>query len=144
MLEKKILRAGDELCGAFSVRIEVFVEEQRFSRELEIDETDKIAGHVLFLDDGKPVATGRAFPDVDNPGEYIFGRIAVLKPYRKTGLGQTVMAALEDFARENGAVSASLGAQVRARGFYEKCGYEVYGDEYLDEYCPHIHMRKSL
>lgn len=144
MLEKKFLRAGDDLSGAFSVRIEVFVEEQKFSRELELDEIDKTAGHVLFLDEGKPVATGRAFPDADKPGEYIFGRIAVLKPYRKTGLGQIVMAALEDFARENGAVSASLGAQVQAREFYEKCGYEAYGEEYLDEYCPHIHMRKKL
>lgn len=144
MLEKKIVRAGGDASGAFLVRMEVFVEEQGFSPELEIDGLDKTAGHVLFLDDGKPVATGRAYPSADKPGEYILGRIAVLKPYRKTGLGQKVMTALEDLARENGASSVSLGAQCRARGFYERCGYAAYGDEYLDEHCPHIHMRKAL
>lgn len=144
MFEKKILRAGDGLSGAFSVRMQVFVEEQGFSSALEIDETDNIAVHVLFLDDGNPVATGRAFPSADKPGEYVFGRIAALKAYRGTGLGQMVMAALEAVARENGAHTATLGAQVRARGFYEKCGYEAYGEEYLDEYCPHIWMRKAL
>lgn len=144
MFEKKILRAGDELSGAFAVRTEVFVREQGFSQEIEIDETDKVACHVLFLDNGTPVATGRAFPNADKPCEYILGRIAVLKPYRKTGLGKTVMAELEDIARDNGAASVSLGAQLQAREFYKKCGYVAFGEEYLDEHCPHIHMRKPL
>ena len=31
-----------------------------------------------------------------------------------------------------------------ARPFYEKLGYWASGEEYLDEYCPHIHMEKEL
>lgn len=38
----------------------------------------------------------------------------------------------------------ALSAQVRVRPFYEKLGYTASGDEYLDEYCPHIHMEKEL
>lgn len=29
-------------------------------------------------------------------------------------------------------------------GFYEKNGFQAYGEEYLDEFCPHIHMEKRL
>lgn len=38
----------------------------------------------------------------------------------------------------------ALSAQVRVRPFYEKLGFTASGDEYLDEYCPHIHMEKEL
>lgn len=141
---KKILRGGDKLDGAFEVRLEIFVKEQGFSEELEFDGLDAVASHVVFYDDGKPVATGRAFQSADKPSEYILGRIAVMKPYRGTGLGRELMDALEDAARQRGAATVMLGAQCRARGFYEKCGYEAVGEIYLDEHCPHIHMRKAL
>lgn len=36
-----------------------------------------------------------------------------------------------------------LSAQLQAKGFYEKLGYLAYGDEYMDEHCPHIMMKKS-
>ncbi|MDY4474645.1 GNAT family N-acetyltransferase [Mitsuokella sp.] len=37
-----------------------------------------------------------------------------------------------------------LSAQIQARPFYEKLGYRASGEEYLDEYCPHIRMEKEL
>ncbi len=37
-----------------------------------------------------------------------------------------------------------LSAQTQACEFYLKNGYKKYGEEYLDEHCPHIHMRKKV
>ena len=37
-----------------------------------------------------------------------------------------------------------LAAQTRVREFYEKQGYAAEGEEFLDEYCPHIWMSKAL
>ena len=37
-----------------------------------------------------------------------------------------------------------LAAQVRAKEFYEKQGYTAIGREFLEEYCPHIWMYKTL
>ena len=51
---------------------------------------------------------------------------------------------LEKKARELGYPKAKLSAQVSAMGFYEKNGFQAYGEEYLDEFCPHIHMEKRL
>ena len=51
---------------------------------------------------------------------------------------------LEKKARELGYLEAMLSAQVNAKAFYEKNGYVAYGEEYLDEFCPHIHMKKIL
>ena len=76
-------RFYDELCGdAMYIRKAVFMQEQGFYNEF--DETDKISTHVvLYNTDGKPVATGRLFPDSDKPNSYIIGRVAVLKEFRR-------------------------------------------------------------
>lgn len=91
-------RFYDELCGdAMYIRKAVFMQEQGFHNEF--DETDKISTHVvLYNTDGKPVATGRLFPDSDKPNSYIIGRVAVLKEFRRNSLGSEVIKALESKA----------------------------------------------
>lgn len=59
-------------------------------------------------------------------GEGEIQRIAVLPEYRGFGLGRKMMAAMADYARENGASVISL--EVResnrvARSLYESCGF---------------------
>ena len=144
MITKKIFLPGNSLKDAFKVRIEVFVEEQGFSPELEVDSFDPLAYHTVFYESNEPVATGRVFPDTDKPGVYYIGRIAVLKRLRGAGLGRVLMDTLEKIAVENTANVIRLGAQCRAEGFYNACGYTTYGDIYDEEGCPHIHMEKVL
>lgn len=50
----------------------------------------------------------------------------VSKDHRGKDIGSSLIQKVEDFARDNGAVVAYL-KTVDARGFYESCGYEVYG-----------------
>lgn len=47
-------------------------------------------------------------------------------------------------AQKLGASSFWLSAQSTAVGFYEKSGFEICGEEYLDEHCPHYPMEKKL
>lgn len=122
---------------AYAVRKEVFMDEQGFSTEL--DETDKIATHVILYDNDKPIATGRIYQEND---EYHIGRICVLKAYRKNHLASIVMQTLEEIGFKQ-TDTIYLSAQIQAKGFYEKLGYLAYGDEYMDEHCPHIMMKKS-
>ena len=37
-----------------------------------------------------------------------------------------------------------LHSQLRAKKFYEKCGFVSFGEIELEENCPHIWMKKSL
>lgn len=122
---------------AYAVRKQVFMDEQGFSTEL--DETDKIATHVILYDNEKPIATGRIYQEND---EYHIGRICVLKAYRKNHLASIVMQTLEEIGFKQ-TDTIYLSAQIQAKGFYEKLGYQAYGDEYMDEHCPHIMMKKS-
>ena len=142
MLRMERIAPGGDLSAAFKVRTNVFVDEQGFSAELEIDDIDPISNHIVFFEDNEPIATARTFPDKKNPGYYVIGRVSICKSHRGTGLGLNLMAAIEELAAELGATGFTLGAQLRARPFYEKCGYSGYGEHYYEEYCEHVHMKK--
>lgn len=125
----------------FLVRKKVFVDEQNFSEELEYDDIDAVAYHLCFYDEDRPIAAARLFQENDH---YHCGRICVLKEYRGSGLGRIIMNEIERKAKELNATTLILSAQVRVKPFYLKAGYQTYGEEYFDEYCPHIEMRKAL
>lgn len=126
---------------AIAIRQEVFMEEQGFQDEF--DAIDEIAVHLVLYENGEPVAVCRYYPDTE-PGCYLFGRLAIRKPYRSGGRGRILLAAAEEEIRASGGRRISLSAQVRVQGFYEKCGYCAEGEIYLDEDCPHIRMEKIL
>ncbi len=91
---------------------------------------------------GKAAATGRLF---GNPTEGMhIGRVAVIKEYRGMSLGSMVIAILERKALALGCTKTELSSQVRVKSFYEKLGYKCEGEEYPDQFCPHIKMTKNL
>ena len=59
-------------------------------------------------------------------------------------LGARIMEGAEQAARERGGLYMELSAQARAAGFYRRLGYVQEGEEYLDEHCPHVDMRKQI
>lgn len=126
---------------ARAIRQSVFVDEQGF--EVEFDDTDDKAVHLVGYDKGKPAAVCRFFYD-DEHSFCMIGRIAVVKELRGKHLGEQMVLAAEKFIKETGGKKASLSAQLRASGFYEKLGYTKSGSEYYDEYCPHVLMSKEL
>ena len=76
--------------------------------------------------------------------KYKLGRLAVRKIGRGKGTAAKLITALEIAAKELGAEEVYAGAQVPVRGLYEKCGYNVIGEEYLDQGQRHVLMVKSL
>lgn len=123
------------------IRQAVFIKEQGFEREY--DEIDHIAKHIVIYDDNVAVGTCRVFWCEDE-SSYHVGRIAVLKEHRGKSLGKLLMSEAEKLAKSLGGKTLKLGGQVRAAGFYDKLGYERYGEEYLDEGYPHIPFVKYL
>ena len=121
-----------------NIRYQVFVDEQKVPIELEIDDDDPLAAHVLCLMDGQPVGTGRILLDGH------IGRLAVLKSYRKQGYGNKILDHLELIAQENELAEVFLNAQIAAIPFYEKRGYTVISDVFDDAGIPHQTMRKPL
>jgi len=125
-----------------SIRTAVFIEEQEFSPSIVFDELDEIALHVVLYEDDVPIATGRIIQE--SKETFRFGRIAVLLERRKGGFGARIMEIMEERSKPLGAEKIVLSAQSHGRGFYEKCGYHVVGEEYAIHGCPHVNMEKEL
>lgn len=127
---------------AKEVRQKVFIDEQGFQNEF--DDADDAAAHiVLFGEDKRPVATCRIFWDI-RMDSYILGRLAVIKEYRGRNIGSVMVKEAERYVRKMGGKCIALHAQCRAAAFYEKLGFEEFGDIEEDEGCPHIWMKKYL
>lgn len=127
--------------GAISVRKAVFMEEQGFVEEF--DNIDDKATHIVFYEGNTPIATCRFFWNEEKQS-YIVGRIAVIKEMRGKAIGAAVLNEAEKQIRMLNGDKLQLAAQVRAKNFYEKQGYTAVGEEFLEEYCPHIWMCKNL
>lgn len=136
----------DELEACLSIRIKVFVEEQQVPADLEVDEFDaspEASNHILLMDNGKPIATGRW--RVYKEGVAKLQRVAVLQEHRTGGWGKKLILALEDSARQAGMKSTVLDGQCYAEGFYQKLGYHTVSDEpFLDAGILHVRMVKEL
>mgnify|MGYP005756730647 FL=1 len=136
------IRIYDELPEEASrIRRVVFVEEQGFMEEF--DEIDGWANHLVLFAGGKPAGTCRVFFDEEG-GNFMIGRLAVRKKFRGLHYGEALVGAAEQKIRDLGGSRAALFAQVRASGFYGKLGYRKIGEEFLEEYCPHIRMEREL
>ncbi|MET8170339.1 GNAT family N-acetyltransferase [Streptomyces sp. NPDC005329] len=142
--------ADREAC--FAVRKEVFVGEQGVPEDLEYDEHDPGAVHVLAVrEDGLPLGTGRllygeaaAARTGGDPSVGSLGRLAVTREARGLGVGVALVRAIEEAARALGLAAVDLHAQTQALGFYERLGYTAYGPEDLEAGIPHRSMRRSL
>jgi len=131
----------DDLAACFAIRRKVFIEEQNVPEELELDELDATAVHLLAIRDGHPIGTARLLIE----GEVAkIGRVALLPEARSTGAGAALMRAALEELRARGVRTAKLGAQTHAIGFYRKLGFTAYGPEYDDAGIPHRDMSLAL
>lgn len=122
------------------IRYAVFVGEQRIPAHLELDERDLECLHVLAFVDGEPVGTGRL--DTAQGGK--IGRVAVLARVRRLGVGRAVMETLAGIAAARGLSRLWCHAQVEAAPFYERLGFHVVGDTFIEAGIPHVRMETEL
>jgi predicted GNAT family N-acyltransferase len=125
-----------------ALRTRVFVEEQGVPPEIEQDAADETAVHAISRDaTGRIVATGRLL--VRDTSASI-GRMAADPAVRGRGHGAAVLEELHRQAVLRGVVEIELHAQVSARRFYERAGYEAVGAVYQEAGIDHVTMRRSL
>ncbi|WP_419883461.1 GNAT family N-acetyltransferase [Peribacillus sp. B-H-3] len=131
-----------EMKDAYSVRTKVFIHEQNVPAEEEIDQYEEEAKHfVLYDDHGSPIGAGR-FRLVDGMGKV--ERICVLSDVRSKGAGTMLMTAIHDEAKKQNIHELKLNAQNHAIPFYEKLGYQVVSEEFLDAGIPHHTMKMKI
>jgi predicted GNAT family N-acyltransferase len=122
-----------------ALRRAVFIEEQHVPEELEWDDADELAYHVLAMsEEGEPIGTGRLKLD----GQ--IGRMAVAHNWRRCGVGAAILQSLLGLARKEGCTIVRLHAQTHAVPFYAKYGFTAVGDVFDEAGIPHRMMELKL
>ena len=71
-------------------------------------------------------------------------QMAVLNDLQGKGIGRALMNFAENLARARGYKIIRMHARHNAVGFYEKVGYRVKGDQFIEITIPHFLMEKNL
>lgn len=129
----------EQRSALLDLRDTVFIQEQKVPEARERDGTDGDCQHVLARsEDGQPIGCGRLTPARK------IGRMAVLADWRGQGVGAAMLRELIARARAMGWTEVALDAQTSAIGFYEREGFEAYGEVFEDAGLPHRAMRLNL
>ncbi|MFY9214434.1 MAG: GNAT family N-acetyltransferase [Tissierellaceae bacterium] len=92
--------------------------------------------------DGTMIAT--VFLTEDDKDTARVKSVAILKEYRKQGLGTYLMDFIENIARERGYTKVNLMGRVSVEEFYHKLGYKTISEPYDYHTIPHVDMTKNL
>ncbi len=131
-----------ELYEILKSRAEIFLLEQRIICQ-DLDDIDYKSLHCFLYDEQRVVAYLRAFLNEENTGEVMIGRVLSLE--HKKGLGtELVKRSMNEIKSCFACKKIKVHAQTHAVGFYEKFGFEVVSDTFLEECVPHVTMELSL
>lgn len=135
-IEIKQIANPTELEKAFAIRRQVFCVEQNVSEEIEMDEFDNVATHILAYIDDKPVGTARWRFTIEGAK---MERFAVLKDARGKGVGEALVKYTLEKLKDNELIY--LNAQESVIKFYEIFGFQVVGGRFYEANIPHKKMK---
>ncbi|UOQ43406.1 GNAT family N-acetyltransferase [Halobacillus salinarum] len=131
----------DQKTDAFLVRRLVFIEEQKVPEDLEHDEYDKDAVHLVGYENGRPVAAAR----IRFAGDYgKLERICVLVEKRGLSYGKQMIQFMEEVIHNQNYSLVKLNAQTHAESFYKSLDYKTVSEPFMDAGIPHVAMLKTM
>jgi len=136
-LQVKQIFSDEAKARAFGIRMRVFVSEQGVPRDIELDDDDQHAIHFLATSSGRAVGTARL---VMRGKKAKVGRMAVLKKYRRKGIGAALLTRVIAAAKHRGARIIFLHAQMTVIEFYEKMGFRCVGPVFDEAGIAHRQM----
>jgi ElaA protein len=125
-----------ELYEILKARVKVFVVEQKCPYQ-EVDDLDEVSLHIFYEEDQKVIAYLRAF--YKEEGVIQMGRVLTL--VRGTGLGGRLLnVGLATIKEKMPCKEIYIEAQSYATGFYEREGFRITSEEFLEDGIPHVQM----
>jgi predicted GNAT family N-acyltransferase len=138
----KLVTGDVELPEAFEVRRQVFVREQGISEDLVFDEHDREALHIVIKDGEKVIGSARVQFLANNQAK--LERMAILKRYRRKGIGREMLLFLDAVWRDKQVRQVIIHAQIEVVPFYKLCGFDKVGLPFREAGIKHIKMCKQL
>jgi len=136
----KLVTGDVELQEAFEVRRQVFVREQGISENLVFDGHDREALHMVVKDGERVIGSARVQFLADNQAK--LERMAVLKRYRRKGIGKEMLLFLDTIWKDKQVQQVIIHAQLEVVPFYKLCGFDEFGSPFREASIKHIEMRK--
>lgn len=139
---KKCVKTADltprELVTIFKERTAVFVVEQNCPYQ-EVDDVDYDVLHYGIWSDTDDL---KGYTRIIDRGERIsFGRVLVTKDYRGQKLGEElVVGTIEEIAKRFPGKDIEISAQTYLLPFYQKFGFEITSETYLEDDIEHNDM----
>ena len=131
-----------ELYELLKARAEIFVVEQTCVYQ-DLDDLDYNGLHVFYEEDGKVLAYLRAFPTGSDRNIIQMGRFLTVE--HGTGLGgKLLVEGLKQIREKMNPQQIYIHAQCYASGFYERAGFQICSEEFLEDDIPHVEMILDL
>lgn len=129
----------DQLYQVIKLRVDFFVVEQACPYP-EVDNQDQEAIHILLVNEEELVAYARLLPINALRKHVTIGR--VIARDRGQGYGRQVMeTAIQVAYNQMEADQIYLEAQIYAREFYEKLGFQQIGEIFIADNIPHLPVK---
>ena len=138
----KLAVSDRDLKGALEARRKVFVEEQGISEDLEFDNHDREALHIVVKDRERVIGTARVI--FLNANQAKIERMAILKPFRRKGIGRRIISFLNEELKNRHIEEVFLHAQYSVVAFYQSCGFKEIGSPFREVGIKHVKMQKQL
>ncbi len=135
----------NELYRIMQLRLEVFSVEQNCAYQ-DADGKDFNCFHLIgYNKENDILAYSRIVPPEISFKEVSIGRVITSQKVRGTGSGKELMKKSIEFIKQQfGNVPIRIGAQCYLIKFYSGFGFEISGNEYLEDNIPHIEMLFTL
>ena len=141
-LSYKLVASDRDLKEAFEVRKKVFTEEQGIPEDLEFDNHDREALHMVVKDGERVIGTARVLFLTTNQAK--IERMVILRPFRHRGIGRRIISFLNEELKNRHVEEVVLHAQYSVVAFYKSCGFEELGLPFWEVGIKHIKMQKRL
>jgi predicted GNAT family N-acyltransferase len=138
----KLVTGDVELQDAFEVRRQVFVREQGISEDLVFDGHDREMLHMVVKYGERVIGSARVQFLADNQAK--LERMAVLKRYRRKGIGKEMLLFLDAVWKDKQVQQVIIHAQLEVVPFYKLCGFDELGLPFQEAGIEHIKMHKRL
>ena len=129
-----------EIYEILKSRAEVFVKEQKISY-VDEDDIDYKSWHVFAMENGRVAAYLRAFKDGENTLK--IGRVLTLVHGKGNG-SQLMKYAISELKTKTNCKKFIMDAQSHAISFYQRLGFKITSEEYLEEGIPHVDMELTF
>lgn len=119
------IRPGEDLSTALEIRKAVFQNELHWDRDMDQDQVDPYALHLVLCLNDVPVATGRI--SYDGVGKAKLSRICVLPKYRRQGIGDGLVKVLDYKSSQMKMKYSVVETTKELELFYMRIGYQTVG-----------------